>query len=91
MGGSVGMITMDACLAEIHLKRLISFEMGLARSVDAKEFERLVSTGGLAANEKAAPGSATQSRGIAQPKGPTGGSVGGRGAPPVGRTGRGNG
>jgi twitching motility protein PilT len=49
MGGQAGMITMDACLSELHLKRLISFEMGLARSVDQKEYERLVSTGGLAA------------------------------------------
>jgi twitching motility protein PilT len=49
MGGQAGMITMDACLAELHLKRLISFEMGLSRSVDQKEYERLVSTGGLAA------------------------------------------
>jgi twitching motility protein PilT len=49
MGGQVGMITMDACLAELHLKRLISFEMGLSRSVDPKEYERLVTSGGLAA------------------------------------------
>ncbi len=49
MGGQAGMITMDACLAELHLKRLISFDMGLSRSVDQKEFERLVSSGGLAA------------------------------------------
>ncbi len=46
--GQIGMITMDACLAELHLKKMISFETGLARSVDAKEFERLVTTGGVA-------------------------------------------
>ncbi len=50
MGGQAGMITMDACLAELHLKRLISFEMGLSRAVDPKEYERLVSSGGMAAN-----------------------------------------
>jgi twitching motility protein PilT len=48
MGGQAGMITMDACLAELHLKRLITFEMGLSRAVDQREYERLVSTGGLA-------------------------------------------
>lgn len=46
MGGQVGMITMDAHLADLHLRRQISFEMGLARAVDSKEFERLVETGG---------------------------------------------
>jgi len=46
-GGQYGMISMDACLAELHLKRLISFEVGLARAVDPKEYERLVETGGV--------------------------------------------
>ncbi len=50
MGGALGMVTMDANLAELHLKRIISFETGLARSVDSREFERLVTTGGLAAD-----------------------------------------
>jgi twitching motility protein PilT len=47
MGGEQGMITMDAYLAELHLKRAISFEVGSSRAVDRKEFERLVSTGGV--------------------------------------------
>jgi twitching motility protein PilT len=47
MGGQIGMITMDACLAELHLKRVISYDTGIARSVDAKEFARLVETGGI--------------------------------------------
>jgi twitching motility protein PilT len=47
-GGQLGMITMDACLAELHLKRMISYEMGMSRAVDAKEFARLVETGGVA-------------------------------------------
>lgn len=46
MGGQLGMITMDACLADLYLRKVISFETGLERSVDAKEFERLVESGG---------------------------------------------
>ena len=48
MGGQMGMLTMDACLAEMHLKRVISYETGMSRSVDQKEFARLVETGGVA-------------------------------------------
>ena len=48
MGGQLGMITMDACLAEMHLKRQISYEVGMSRSVDQKEFARLVESGGVA-------------------------------------------
>jgi twitching motility protein PilT len=48
MGGAVGMNTMDAYLAELCLKRTITYETGMARSVDAKEFARLVETGGVA-------------------------------------------
>lgn len=81
MGGQLGMITMDACLAELHLKKIISFEMGMSRAVDAKEYERLVTTGGLAseaaADGRPAPVRATQS------------NLGGRGGPPsIGRGGR---
>lgn len=47
LGGAMGMITMDACLAELCLKRVISYDMGMSRAVDAKEFARLVETGGL--------------------------------------------
>ena len=46
MGGRDGMVTMDACLAEMHLSRKISYEVGLSRSVDSKEFARLVESGG---------------------------------------------
>jgi len=49
MGGQLGMITMDACLAEMHLKRVISYEVGMSRAVDSKEFARLVETGGVGA------------------------------------------
>ena len=47
MGGQVGMLTMDACLAEMHLRRVISYNTGIERSVDAKEFARLVESGGV--------------------------------------------
>ncbi len=77
--GQLGMITMDACLAELHLKKMISFETGLARAVDAKEFERLVSTGGVAG----------QNGGGVTPPPRLGGEVGRVGGPPaIGRAGR---
>ncbi len=81
MGGSIGMLTMDACLAELHLRKVISFETGMSRSVDAKEFERLISTGGHAqgatpptSNQRGAPPASSGS-----PRGAT---------PAVGRGGR---
>ena len=78
-GGQLGMITMDACLAELVLKKVITFEMGLARSVDQKEFERLVSTGGVMGQNGGTP--PTQRIG--------GGEVGRFGGPPqIGRAGR---
>jgi twitching motility protein PilT len=45
MGGHMGMLTMDACLADLHLKRLISYETGMERATDGKEFARLVESG----------------------------------------------
>ena len=39
--GQMGMITMDAYLAELLKKKLISYEVGMARATDAKEFVRL--------------------------------------------------
>lgn len=63
MGGQLGMITMDACLADLYLRKVISFETGLERAVDAKEFERLVETGGSSLG--AAPPAAT-TRGAGQ-------------------------
>src|SRR5690606_39750953 len=78
-GGQLGMITMDACLAELVLKKVITFEMGLARSVDQKEFGRLVSTGGVMGQNGGTP--PTQRIG--------GGEVGRFGGPPpIGRAGR---
>lgn len=40
-GASVGMITMDACLADLVKRKVISYEMGFSRAVDSKEFDRL--------------------------------------------------
>jgi twitching motility protein PilT len=42
MGGQHGMQTMDAHLAELYLQRLISYQAGVARAADPKEFARLV-------------------------------------------------
>jgi len=83
-GGQLGMITMDANLAELHLNKVISFETGVARSVDGKEFERLVTSGGLTSEEGSGNGVATVQRsGLAEPGGRTG-------PPAIGRGGRGN-
>jgi twitching motility protein PilT len=89
MGGQAGMITMDACLAELHLKRLITFDMGLSRSVDPKEYERLVSTGGLAG--ATSEGGPRPTRGVEVGPRALGGGVGrpGGGTPTAGRGGRG--
>jgi twitching motility protein PilT len=87
-GGQLGMISMDACLADLHLKRQISFEMGRSRSVDPAEYERLVESGGLAGSAQAAQ---QQSRGAAaqQPRRPAGGpGEVGRGGGGIGRGGR---
>jgi twitching motility protein PilT len=76
MGGQLGMLTMDACLAELHLRRTISFETGMARAVDAKEFARLVETGGVRGEAgKQAPSSQARP----QPPAPGGIGRGGRG------------
>jgi len=87
VSGNLGMITMDACLAELHLKRVISFEVGLSRSVDAKEFERLVGTGGLSASGESRDGRPVRPAEVPRP---TGGGLSrpGGGSPPIGRTGR---
>jgi twitching motility protein PilT len=88
MGGSLGMVTMDANLSELHLKRLISFEVGLARSVDPKEFERLVGTGGLNADANAAPRAASTRGAGPQTRGANGTATGRAAAPSPGRGGR---
>jgi len=89
VSGNVGMLTMDACLANLHLKRVISFEMGLNRSVDQKEFERLVSTGGSAAGTAAATAGARPGAGATSPAASNGPTRPPGGAPAIGRGGRG--
>ncbi len=84
MGGAIGMITMDACLADLHIRKLISFETGLERSVDAREFERLIESGGSGSTATAP---AVNTRG-AGPRGPSSGTSSRTPTPPVGRGGR---
>jgi len=86
VSGNLGMVTMDACLANLHLKRVISFEMGLNRSVDQKEFERLVSSGGSAAGTA---GAATAARPAPSSAAGTGSARPPGGSAPIGRGGRG--
>jgi len=76
MGGQYGMQSMDACLAELHLRRVISYETGIARAVDAKEFARLVGSGGVGSG--AAPTAAAA--GSAPRPGPASFGRGGRGS-----------
>ncbi len=76
MGGALGMITMDASLAELHLRKAISFEIGSSRAVDAKEFERLVDTGGQAQGATV-PEQARPAQAPTPPR---------RGTPPLGRS-----
>jgi twitching motility protein PilT len=66
-GASLGMITMDACLAELYKKRVISFELGESRAVDAKEFNRLAKLGEVPPGQQRPGGQA------APPPAPSGG------------------
>ena len=67
MGGEHGMITMDAYLAELHLQRKITYQIGIERAVDMKEFARLVDTGGALGQA----GQADQSMGRQDPQRPS--------------------
>ena len=44
-GAQYGMNTMDACLADMFKRKVITYDMGLSRAVDAKEYARLCSSG----------------------------------------------
>jgi twitching motility protein PilT len=66
-GASLGMITMDACLAELYKKRVISFELGESRAVDAKEFNRLAKLGEAPAGQQRPAGQ------VVPPPAPSGG------------------
>jgi len=74
-GGQLGMITMDACLADLHLRKVITYDLGRSKAVDANEFDRLIGSGGLGGGAAGA-----QSRGAAVvPNRPEGGGRGGFG------------
>jgi twitching motility protein PilT len=89
VSGNLGMLTMDACLANLVLKRLVSFEMGLNRAVDPKEFERLVGSGGSAAGTAAATTGTRPAAGAGGPAASGGPARAPGGVPPIGRGGRG--
>lgn len=55
-GGQYGMLSMDACLADLHLRGIITFDVGMSRAVDAKEYSRLVATGGSSGQQSASSG-----------------------------------
>ncbi|UBV42667.1 type IV pilus twitching motility protein PilT [Deinococcus taeanensis] len=46
-GAREGMVTMDAFLANLYRRRIISFDTGVERAVDSKEFARLANDPGL--------------------------------------------
>lgn len=48
-GAREGMVTMDAFLANLYRRRMISFDVGASRAVDPKEFARLANDAGGAA------------------------------------------
>ncbi|CAM4180527.1 type IV pilus twitching motility protein PilT [Deinococcus marmoris] len=48
-GAREGMVTMDAFLANLYRRRMISFDVGASRSIDPKEFARLANDAGGAA------------------------------------------
>jgi len=91
-GAREGMVTMDAFLANLYRRRVISYDSGLERAVDPKEFARLANdpnagTGGAA--NFATPGSYTT--GTAAPAAPAGrageaGRAATTPAPPAGGT-----
>ena len=63
-GAGAGMVTMDAFLAGLYRRRVIGYDTGVERAVDAKEFARLASEsalGAAAAPRPAAPAAPTAS------------------------------
>ncbi|GAA5513740.1 twitching mobility protein [Deinococcus carri] len=65
-GAREGMVTMDAFLANLYRRRVISYDTGVERAVDPKEFARLANdasagTGGATYTPPAAPAHPAQS------------------------------
>ncbi|GGL82363.1 twitching motility protein PilT [Deinococcus aerolatus] len=56
-GAREGMVTMDAFLANLYRRRMISFDVGASRAVDPKEFARLANDPGGAAAGNQPPAS----------------------------------
>ncbi len=88
-GAREGMVTMDAFLANLYRRRVISFDVGVERAVDSKEFARLANdpTVGAAGGSAAAPagyGSAPVA-GFAPAAAPAAGGYAGRSDAGVGR------
>ncbi|WP_291428573.1 PilT/PilU family type 4a pilus ATPase [Deinococcus sp.] len=56
-GAREGMVTMDAFLANLYRRRVISFDVGVERAVDSKEFARLANdpTAGAVGGNAATP------------------------------------
>jgi twitching motility protein PilT len=59
-GASLGMITMDACLADMYKKKMITYELGESRAVDPKEYTRLAKLGEAVPGQPRPPGAAPQ-------------------------------
>ncbi|MEY4531308.1 MAG: hypothetical protein RLZZ156_2029 [Deinococcota bacterium] len=57
-GASLGMITMDACLADMYKKKMITYELGESRAVDPKEYTRLAKLGEVAPGQPRPQGAA---------------------------------
>ena len=73
-GAQYGMATMDACLADLFKRKVITYDMGLSRAVDAKEYSRLCASGAEAQQAQARQPVAAATPAAA----PTGGSGFGR-------------
>lgn len=83
-GSREGMVTMDAFLANLYRRRVISYDAGLERAIDPKEYARLANdaTASLgAAGQYAPPAPSTPTGGYAQGAGLGRGDVGRGGLP----------
>lgn len=87
-GSKEGMVTMDSYLAGLYRKRMISFDTGVERSLDPKEFSRLANdaNANLGAAASNAGGGGSMGRGRDAMAGAGRGEAGaGRGAADTGR------
>ena len=85
---ALGMITMDAMLASMVKKRLISFEVGLERAVDPKEFNRLCALDGTAPGSTPPTGPGTTRESSFQQTRPNPPASSAAGGTPAGQLGR---